>query len=153
MPAEFTASEVVGQFDLQDAKVPMRMSEPIAAYLKGPAGGRGAEPNVTPPPPAQLAEGKRNSIDGACIACHENDGLGRAADPVRRCPATPVCNPPDALSTPRIIPATARKPVTTPRAPSKGIDAGLCRQDDRPGNRRRDELHAQRLPGAMRRRW
>jgi mono/diheme cytochrome c family protein len=46
----------------------------IAVYLKDlPAGA--PEPKVTPPPPAQMAEGKK-LYNGACIACHEADGSG-----------------------------------------------------------------------------
>ena len=45
---------------------------------------------------------------------------------IRRCPATPICSPPTALSTLRII-LDGAQTVTTPRAPNTGIDAGLCR--------------------------
>ena len=88
----------------------------IAVYLKDlPAGA--AEPKVTPPPPAQLAEGKK-LYDGACIACHEVDGSGapRIYPPL---PGNANLQQADPLSTIRII-LDGAETVTTPRAPNKG---------------------------------
>jgi mono/diheme cytochrome c family protein len=88
----------------------------IAVYLKGLPAGR-AEPKVTPPSPAQLAEGKK-LYDGACIACHEGDGSGapRIYPPL---PGNANLQSADALSTLRII-LDGAETVTTPRAPNKG---------------------------------
>ncbi len=88
----------------------------IAVYLKDlPAGA--PEPKVTPPPPAQMAEGKK-LYDGACIACHEDDGSGapRIYPPL---PGNANLQSADALSTLRII-LDGAQTVTTPRAPNKG---------------------------------
>ena len=63
----------------------------IAVYLKDlPAGA--PEPKVTPPPSAQMAAGEK-LYNGACIACHEDDGSARRGS-IRRCRATPICNRP-----------------------------------------------------------
>ena len=88
----------------------------IAVYLKDLPAGR-AEPKVTPPSPAQLAEGKK-LYDGACIACHENDGSGapRIYPPL---PGNANLQSADALSTLRIV-LDGAQTVTTPRAPNKG---------------------------------
>ena len=120
----------------------------IAVYLKDlPAGA--PEPKVTPPPPAQMAAGEK-LYDGACIACHEDDGSGapRIYPPL---PGNANLQSADALSTLRIILDGARNRDDAARA-QQGIDAGLCREDDRPGDRRRDELHPQCL-GQCARRW
>src|SRR6266404_2994290 len=88
----------------------------IAVYLKDlPAGAR--EPKVTPPSPAHMAEGKK-LYNGACLACHENDGSGapRIYPPL---PGNANLQSADALSTLRIILDDAQT-VTTPRAPNKG---------------------------------
>ena len=88
----------------------------IAIYLKDlPAGA--AEPQVTPPSPAQMAEGKK-LYDGACIACHEADGSGapRIYPPL---PGNANLQSADASSTLRII-LDGAETVTTPRAPNKG---------------------------------
>ena len=88
----------------------------IAVYLKDlPAGKR--EPKVTPPPPAQMAAGKK-LYNGACIACHEEDGSGapRIYPPL---PGNANLQSADALSTLRII-LDGAETVTTPRAPNKG---------------------------------
>jgi len=88
----------------------------IAVYLKDlPAGA--PEPKVTPPSPAQLAAG-RKLYNGACIACHEDDGSGapRIYPPL---PGNANLQSADALSTLRII-LDGAETVTTPRAPNKG---------------------------------
>ncbi len=88
----------------------------IAIYLKDlPAGA--AEPQVTPPSPAQMAEGKK-LYDGACVACHEADGSGspRIYPPL---PGNANLQSADASSTLRII-LDGAETVTTPRAPNKG---------------------------------
>ena len=113
----------------------------IAVYLKDlPAGA--PEPKVTPPSPAQMAEGKK-LYDGACIACHEDDGSGCAADlPAAARQRQPAIR--------RRLEHAAHHPRRrgnrdhAARA-QQGIDAGLCRQDDRPADCRRDELYPQRL--------
>jgi len=94
----------------------------IAVYLKDlPAGKR--EPKVTPPQPAQMAEGKK-LYDGACIACHEDDGSGspRIYPPL---PGNANLQSADALSTLRII-LDGAETVTTPRAPNKGSMPGYA---------------------------
>lgn len=88
----------------------------IAVYLKDlPAGAR--EPKVTPPSPAQMAAGQK-LYNGACIACHEDDGSGapRIYPPL---PGNANLQSADALSTLRII-LDGAETVTTPRAPNKG---------------------------------
>ena len=88
----------------------------IAIYLKDlPAGA--AEPQVTPPSPAQMAEGKK-LYDGACVACHEANGSGspRIYPPL---PGNANLQSADASSTLRII-LDGAQTVTTPRAPNKG---------------------------------
>ena len=88
----------------------------IAVYLKDlPAGA--PEPKVTPPHPAKMAEGKK-LYDGACLACHEEDGSGapRIYPPL---PGNANLQSADALSTLRII-LDGAQTVTTPRAPNKG---------------------------------
>jgi mono/diheme cytochrome c family protein len=88
----------------------------IAVYLKDlPAGA--AEPQVTPPQPLQMAQGKK-LYDGACIACHEENGSGapRIYPPL---PGNANLQSADALSTLRII-LDGAQTVTTPRAPNKG---------------------------------
>jgi mono/diheme cytochrome c family protein len=88
----------------------------IAVYLKDlPAGA--PEPQVTPPSPSQMAEGKK-LYDGACVACHEADGSGapRIYPPL---PGNANLQSADALSTLRVI-LDGAETVTTPRAPNKG---------------------------------
>jgi mono/diheme cytochrome c family protein len=88
----------------------------IAVYLKAlPAGA--PEPKVTPPAPAQMAAGQK-LYNGACIACHEEDGSGapRIYPPL---PGNANLQSADALSTLRII-LDGAETVTTPRAPNKG---------------------------------
>ena len=94
----------------------------IAVYLKDlPAGAR--EPKVTPPSPAQMAAGKK-LYNGACIACHEEDGSGapRIYPPL---PGNANLQSADALSTLRII-LDGAETVTTPRAPNKGSMPGYA---------------------------
>ena len=88
----------------------------IAVYLKAlPAGP--PEPDVTPPPPEQMARGEK-IYRGACIACHEVDGSGapRIYPPL---PGNANLQSADPTSTLRIIVDGAQS-VTTPRAPNKG---------------------------------
>ena len=88
----------------------------IAAYLKDlPAGA--PEPVVTPPAPAQMADGEK-LYRGACIACHEVDGSGspRIYPPL---PGNANLQSADASSTLRII-LDGAETVTTPRAPNAG---------------------------------
>jgi mono/diheme cytochrome c family protein len=88
----------------------------IAVYLKDlPAGA--PEPVVTPPPPAQMADGAR-IYKGACIACHEVDGSGapRIYPPL---PGNANLQSADPSSTLRII-LDGAQTVTTPRAPNTG---------------------------------
>jgi mono/diheme cytochrome c family protein len=88
----------------------------IAVYLKHlPAGA--PEPKVTPPQPSQMAAGQK-LYNGACIACHEEDGSGapRIYPPL---PGNANLQSADALSTLRII-LDGAETVTTPRAPNKG---------------------------------
>jgi mono/diheme cytochrome c family protein len=94
----------------------------IAVYLKAlPAGV--PEPPVTPPSPAQMAEG-RKLYNGACIACHEEDGSGapRIYPPL---PGNANLQSADATSTLRVI-LDGAETVTTPRAPNKGSMPGYA---------------------------
>jgi len=94
----------------------------IAVYLKDlPAGA--AEPQVTPSQPSQMAQGKK-LYDGACIACHEEDGSGapRIYPPL---PGNANLQSADALSTLRII-LDGAQTVTTLRAPNKGSMPGYA---------------------------
>jgi mono/diheme cytochrome c family protein len=94
----------------------------IAVYLKDlPAGA--AEPQVTPPQPSQMAQGKK-LYDGACVACHEENGSGapRIYPPL---PGNANLQSADALSTLRII-LDGAQTVTTPRAPNKGSMPGYA---------------------------
>jgi mono/diheme cytochrome c family protein len=100
----------------------------IAVYLKDlPAGP--PEPKVTPPSPAQMAAGEK-LYNGACIACHEDDGSGspRIYPPL---PGNANLQSADALSTLRII-LDGAETVTTPRAPNKGsMPAYAAKMTDR----------------------
>ncbi|WP_065750167.1 cytochrome c [Bradyrhizobium paxllaeri] len=94
----------------------------IAVYLKDlPAGA--PEPKVTPPSPAQMAAGEK-LYNGACIACHEEDGSSapRIYPPL---PGNANLQSADALSTLRII-LDGAETVTTPRAPNKGSMPGYA---------------------------
>jgi mono/diheme cytochrome c family protein len=88
----------------------------IAVYLKDlPAGA--PEPAVSPPPPAQMANGEK-IYRGACVACHELDGSSapRIYPPL---PGNANLQSADPSSTLRII-LDGAESVTTPRAPNKG---------------------------------
>jgi mono/diheme cytochrome c family protein len=88
----------------------------IAVYLKDlPAGA--PEPVVTPPPPAQMADGEK-IYEGACVACHEADGSGapRIYPPL---PGNANLQSADPSSTLRVI-LDGAETVTTPRAPNAG---------------------------------
>jgi len=88
----------------------------IAVYLKSlPAGA--AEPQVSAPSPAQMADGER-VYRSACIACHEADGSSapRIYPPL---PANANLQSADPASTIRII-LDGAESITTPRAPNKG---------------------------------
>jgi len=96
----------------------------IAVYLKDlPAGA--PEPAVTPPPPAQMADGER-IYKGACIACHEADGSGapRIYPPL---PGNANLQSADPSSTLRII-LDGALTVTTPRAPNTGSMPAYARK-------------------------
>jgi len=88
----------------------------IAVYLKD-LPQSAPEPGVTPPPPAQMADGER-LYKGACIACHELDGSGapRIYPPL---PGSANLQSADPLSTLRVI-LDGAQTMTTPRAPNKG---------------------------------
>ena len=99
----------------------------IAVYLKAlPAGA--PEPEVAPPPPAQLADGEK-LYNGACIACHAADGAGapRIYPPL---PGNANLQSADPSSTLRIILDGART-VTTPRAPNAGSMPAYAAMPDR----------------------
>jgi len=88
----------------------------IAVYLKElPPGER--EPNVLPPPEAQMSDGQR-VYRSACIACHEVDGSGapRIYPPL---PGNANLQSAIAASTLRII-LDGAQTLTTPRAPNPG---------------------------------
>ena len=113
----------------------------IAVYLKDlPAGA--PEPAVTPPPPAQMADGEK-LYKGACIACHEVDGTGapRIYPPL---PGNANLQSADPSSTLRII-LDGAETVTTPRAPNKGSMPAYATKMTGSADRRRHELHPQCL--------
>jgi mono/diheme cytochrome c family protein len=88
----------------------------IAVYLKDlPAGV--PEPNVVPPPQAQMAGGAAVYAH-ACVSCHEADGSGapRIYPPL---PGNANLQSADPSSTLRII-LDGAQTVTTPRAPNTG---------------------------------
>jgi mono/diheme cytochrome c family protein len=96
----------------------------IAVYLKDlPAGA--PEPEVTPPPPADMATGKA-IYARACTACHEADGSGapRIYPPL---PGNALLQSADPLSTLRII-LDGAQTVTTPRAPNPGSMPAYAKQ-------------------------
>jgi mono/diheme cytochrome c family protein len=106
-------SEVVVNSTSQMSDVDVRA---IAIYLKDlPAGA--PEPAVSPPPPAQMANGEK-IYRGACVACHELDGSSapRIYPPL---PGNANLQSADPSSTLRII-LDGAESVTTPRAPNKG---------------------------------
>jgi mono/diheme cytochrome c family protein len=88
----------------------------IAVFLKDlPPGER--EPNVQPPPEAQMADGQK-IYRSACIACHEVDGSG-APKIYPPLPGNANLQSAIAASTLRIILQGAQT-LTTPRAPNPG---------------------------------
>jgi mono/diheme cytochrome c family protein len=96
----------------------------MAVYLKDlPAGA--PEPEVKPPPPAQMADGER-IYRGACIACHEADGSGspRIYPPL---PGNANLQSVDPSSTLRII-LDGAETLTTPRAPNSGSMPAYARK-------------------------
>jgi mono/diheme cytochrome c family protein len=98
----------------------------IATYLKDlPAGA--PEPAVTPPLPAQMAEGEK-IYKGACIACHEADGSGapRIYPPL---PGNANLQSADPSSTLRIM-LDGAQTVTTPRAPNTGSMPAYAKLSD-----------------------
>ena len=63
----------------------------IAVYLKAlPAGA--PEPEVTPPPPEQMARARKSTAAPASPATRRTAPARRGS--IRRCPATPICNRP-----------------------------------------------------------
>jgi mono/diheme cytochrome c family protein len=96
----------------------------IAVYLKDlPAGP--AEPAVTPPTPAQMANGEK-LYRSACIACHELDGTSapRIYPPL---PGNANLQSADPSSTLRII-LDGAQTITTPRAPNPGSMPAYAKQ-------------------------
>jgi mono/diheme cytochrome c family protein len=88
----------------------------IAVYLKSlPAGA--PEAAVSPPPPAQMAEGEK-VYRSACVSCHEADGSGapRIYPPL---PGNANLQSAAPLNAIRVI-LDGAQTVTTPRAPNKG---------------------------------
>src|SRR4030088_2757859 len=99
----------------------------IAVYLKdSPAGP--PEPAVSPPSPAQMADGEK-LYKGACIACHEIDGSGapRIYPPLPGNANLQSANP---SSTLRIM-LDGAQTVTTPRAPNTGSMNAYANLSDR----------------------
>lgn len=94
----------------------------IAVYLKALPPGA-PEPQVAPPSRAQMATGEK-LYNGACTACHEEDGSGapRIYPPL---PGNANLQSSDASSTLRII-LDGAETVTTPRAPNKGSMPGYA---------------------------
>ncbi len=88
----------------------------IAIYLKDLPPGA-PEPEVTPPQPAQMADGEK-LYKAACVACHEADGRGapRIYPPL---PGNANLQSADPASALRII-LDGADTITTPRAPNKG---------------------------------
>ncbi len=88
----------------------------IAVFLKDLPPGA-PEPAVTPPLPAQMADGEK-LYKAACISCHEADGSGapRIYPPL---PGNANLQSADPSSALRII-LDGAETITTPRAPNKG---------------------------------
>jgi mono/diheme cytochrome c family protein len=98
----------------------------IAVYLKDlPAGP--PEPAVSPPSPAQMADGEK-LYKGACIACHEIDGSGapRIYPPL---PGNANLQSADPLSTLRVS-LDGAQTVTTSRAPNTGSMPAYAKWSD-----------------------
>jgi mono/diheme cytochrome c family protein len=98
----------------------------IAVYLKDLPAGE-PEPVVTPPPPAQMANGEK-LYRGACIACHEVDGSSapRIYPPL---PGNANLQSADPSSTLRIM-LDGAETVTTPRAPNTGSMPAYAKWSD-----------------------
>jgi mono/diheme cytochrome c family protein len=98
----------------------------IAVYLKGLPPGA-PEPEVAPPPPAQMAEGEK-LYKAACVACHEVDGSSapRIYPPLPGNANLQSANP---SSTLRII-LDGAETRTTPRAPNKGSMPAYAKWSD-----------------------
>jgi mono/diheme cytochrome c family protein len=96
----------------------------IAVYLKDLPPGA-PEPEVPPPPKAQMADGEK-LYRGACIACHEADGSGapRIYPPL---PGNANLQSADPTSALRII-LDGAETITTPRAPNKGSMPAYARK-------------------------
>jgi len=96
----------------------------IAVYLKDLPPGA-PEPEVAPPPKAQMADGEK-LYRGACIACHEADGSGapRIYPPL---PGNANLQSADPASALRII-LDGAETITTPRAPNKGSMPAYARK-------------------------
>jgi mono/diheme cytochrome c family protein len=88
----------------------------MAVYLKGLSPGV-PEPTVTPPPPAQMANGEK-LYKGSCIACHEIDGSGapRIYPPL---PGNANLQSADPASAIKIV-LDGAETITTARAPNTG---------------------------------
>src|SRR5258707_15176406 len=86
------------------------------------------DPLVSPPPPAQMAEGEK-LYKGACVACHELDGSSapRIYPPL---PDNANLQSADPLSTLRVILDGAQS-ITTPRAPNTGSMPAYAKWSDR----------------------
>ena len=113
----------------------------IAVYLKDlPAGA--PEPKVTPPQPSQMAR-RQETLRRRLHRLPRGRWLGRAADlsaAARQRQSAIRRRLEHAAHHPR-----RRANRDDAARAQQGIDAGLCREDDRPGDRRRDELHPQCL--------
>jgi mono/diheme cytochrome c family protein len=96
----------------------------IAVYLKDLEPGA-PEPAVTPPSPAQMADGEK-LYKAACVSCHEADGRGapRIYPPL---PGNANLQSADPASALRII-LDGAETVTTPRAPNKGSMPAYAKQ-------------------------
>lgn len=96
----------------------------IAIYLKDLPSGA-PEPEVTPPPQAEMTAGKA-VYDHTCIACHETDGMGapRIYPPL---PGNANLQSADPTSTLRII-LDGAQTLTTPRAPNAGSMPAYAKQ-------------------------
>ncbi|HLI98285.1 MAG TPA: cytochrome c [Bradyrhizobium sp.] len=96
----------------------------MAVYLKDlPAAA--PEPAVTPPPASQMAHGEK-LYRGACVACHELDGMSapRIYPPL---PGNANVQSTDPSSTLRII-LDGAQTITTPRAPNTGSMPAYAKQ-------------------------
>jgi mono/diheme cytochrome c family protein len=96
----------------------------IATYLKDLPPGA-PEPAASAPSPSQMANGEK-LYKGACISCHEADGMGapRIYPPL---PGNSNLQSADASSALRII-LDGAESITTPRAPNKGSMPAYARK-------------------------